>query len=279
MLWVETLERGGYKNSTIYDYRIGVDTVIHPDTMLPIGELTEARARRIWNRYEKRKTRTGKTATVATRQGDLGATKRFFKWCVDNQHIRTNPFEKIQVVGVVNKNKEQLTRREWQTLIDYCFANKSIESLAVVLIACYGLRANEVMQLTRRDLDGHTLLFARSAQKTERARRDGELWPELYDWVMASWQPDGRLFPDRDKSWPRNKVKKYCRWAGVPEVSAQALRGTFTSVGIEADIKLGDLQKMLGHRIGSTVTREHYMRPGLAEKKHQERVLTLVRND
>jgi integrase len=107
--------------------------------------------------------------------------------------------------------------------------------LQVAQSALYlGLRASEIVHIHRRDVDDGGRLLWIPDSKTDAGRRTLEV-PEVLRplLVKRAAECSGRLF-DHDRSWVLQNVKRLCRLAGVPEISAHGLRGMHATLATRA---------------------------------------------
>ena len=269
----------GVSRKTIYSDSIRVESVFASDIDQSITAITLAKAKKIWSRYIETPTRTGNPPSVATQRGSLSRVNGLYTFAIKRKLVARNPFADVEILGRVNKGKPQLTIDELRKLLTACFAERSRESLCVAMIALMGLRGHEATQIRRRDVDdGDTVLWvAKNQRKNESSVRRLIIPEDLRSWIAESFDGDGRLFPRREKSWPRRHTHRLCRKAGVPPVCAQGLRATFSTIATGAGVDLSAVQAMLGHRTGSAVTAAHYVQQGALESQDIERTLRVIR--
>lgn len=231
-------------------HRLRILVEPHADSL---ERLTPRKAQRLYDRMRER----GYSADY--HRGALTVAKRFGRWCVEQGWCRRNPFGEVKPVGKKRRGKAQLTIDESRKLHATCLADPSPEATAVLCCLLLGLRASEVVQLEARDIDdgGRLLRVRRETTKTDAGERRLELTPELSDRLRAL-APSGPLFPGKTRYWVLYHVKRLCRVAGVPEVTAHGLRGTHSTLATEAGAAAALVQAQLGHTDTETGRRHYY---------------------
>lgn len=223
------------------------------------------------------------TGAVDTRKNALGQWRTFFRWCCKQGYLKRDPSEGVEVVGRRRRGKEQLTVDECRALLEHCLssANTDDGALAAACALLLGLRAGELADLRVRDLDagGSVLLVARA--KTRAGIRRVAV-PEVLR-VPLLLRGGRRL----DAGIPRAglldltrygvlyHVKRLCREAGVPEVTAHGLRGTHATLATEAGVTGPLVAAALGHE-SETVTQRHYIADGTTEQAQRQRALRVL---
>ncbi len=273
------------------------------DLTVPLASLTERKAAGI---YAARRRKN----CVDTHRNELGQAKTFLNWCVEKGWFRRNPLAKVKPVGKRRTGKEQLRINETKRFCDVALeqarrtdaelrgrrdARNRVSALAVLVAVYLGLRASEVVNIRKRDVDAHGRLLWIGEAKTEDGRRMLEVPHVLRRLLWARAQECGaergnaggsagdgadayaRLFP-HDRRWVLTNVKRLCRLAGVPEVTAHGARGIHASVATKAGATGHDVARALGHK-GPAVTRRHYIRAGATEQAARERFWELLEDD
>jgi integrase len=223
------------------------------------------------------------TRAVDTHRGTLSEARTFLAWCVKRGWLHENPLEKVEGVGRRRTGKQQLTIEEARkfTTTALTLAGKrkgDLGALAAALPLLTGMRASEITNLRRRDLDdGGTILWVQEG-KTEAARRRfvvPEVISPLLLKVARRLQPDGLLFGNHWRDWPRENVQRICRLAGLPEVTAHGLRGTHATLAEGAGATGVLVAQALGHEHVST-THKHYTLSTVVKQATQERALRVI---
>ena len=265
-------------------------TITRLSRFLQVNEamtLTSINARRAQELYDARR----QQVAVDTHRNELGQTKTFFRWCVERGWISRSPFDGVSGIGKRKRGKEQLRVEETRKVVDVALrqARQPLsecprridryrrESSLGVLVALYlAFRSSEVTDIVRRDVDdGGRLLWVPDA-KTDNGRRTLTV-PDVL--VPLLWQraqecgnrPDSRLFP-HGRGWVLYNVKRLCRAAGVPEVTAHGARGIHATLATLTGATAHLVAQTLGHDPSAVVTERHYIAPGAKEEARRERV-------
>ena len=109
--------------------------------------------------------------------------------------------------------------------------------------------------------------------KTEAGRRTLEVPASLRPHLAAlcvGKQSDDLLFGRHWRDWPCDQVKRICRAADVPEVTAHAMRGALATLGLRQGAPTHLVARFLGHEDDKT-TRESYAEPDAAESAQRRR--------
>jgi len=114
--------------------------------------------------------------------------------------------------------------------------------------------------------------------KTANRAREVDI-PEILRGPLAQLvegkKPTDRLFPGRDRHWVRRVVKKICKLAKVPVITAHGLRGTSATLARSSGLTSEAVAHHLGH--GSySVTKRHYLAPGTEERVQQRAALRVL---
>jgi hypothetical protein len=86
-----------------------------------------------------------------------------------------------------------------------------------------------------------------------------------------------RLFP-HSRHWVRANVKRLCRKAGVPEVTAHGARGIHATIAAQMGATSHLVAAALGHG-STTVTERHYIRPGALEHASRDRLEKILETE
>ena len=87
--------------------------------------------------------------------------------------------------------------------------------------------------------------------------------------------PQEKLFGDHWRDWVRKWVKRICRAAEVPKVTAHGMRGLHSTLALEHGASAHVVASSLGHESFST-TVESYAKPEAMAGARQRRVMTVL---
>jgi integrase len=208
---------------------------------------------------------------------ERGVLYNFFKFCLDNDWILSNPVAKIKPKKVTPPVVTHLNSEEAQQLLSYIKNNSGkvpyYEIIATILYT--GMRVNEAVHLTKEDvlLDKNLIVIQ---QKILR----GELWTPktknmrfvpipvvLRPIIEKQLKTKGELlFANTKNGLIRDRVileriKKSCVKAGLKVVHTHSLRHTFCSVSSEKGIPELFIQAVLGHKSADMTARYRHLRP------------------
>ena len=232
-------------------------------------EITEAVARKLYERYIASPGGRGGLPAAATHRTVLKTARSFFAWVVRRGHARSNPFAAVAPVGRPRRGKPQLRIDEARAFLAAALAQADArgDGLAVGAAAALllGLRVSEIVCCRVRDLDSHGLLWIEGT-KTEAARRrlavPGILQPYLLR-LAESRKPQDFLFGESrpGKHWSRmalwKRVQQLCDCAQVPVVCPHSLRGLFATLAVASGAVSHAVAAALGHS-SFAVTAAHY---------------------
>jgi integrase len=193
----------------------------------------------------------------------MKASKCFFAWAVKEKYRRTNPAETLALLKNENAGKPKLTLAQVRQLRAVtkpaAFAGDE-SALVVEMLIIFGPRALEVQLLKPTDVDGHILRFTDAKRRTEHPVRIPDDMIGLLTAFAEKRRGADRLFSTKYRGYPRDCVKKWCQLAGVPAVTAQGLRGTHDSIGVELGMVPEVVAQATNHTVG--VMKKHYLTPG-----------------
>ena len=251
------------------------------DLEQPVGALTKASCARMYVDLTKRPTRTKKPSAVDTHRNTLAQAKTFLAWCVKTKYIATSPLAAVEGTGRRRHGKAQLRvdeSRKWLAkaleLADAGDVGAVMASVSLLM----GLRASEIIERTVRDLDDQGRLLWVTKSKTVHGVRKLTVPEVLRPYLRRLAEgkpPEARLFGDHWRDFVRQSVKRVCRAAGVPEVTAHGMRGTHSTLAVEAGASGNLVAASLGHG-SETVTFTSYVAPGTREAAASRRAFEVL---
>lgn len=247
--------------------------VTHTDDLAPVV------AAKLWAKFTMTPTRTGRVPAFDTQANTLQQVRTFVRWIVERGWTKvSDPVAGLKAIGRRNKGKRQLagldeSRRFLATSLELGKAGDG-GAVAAAMALLMGMRASEIVERTVRELDdgGRILLITRAKTRAGvRRLMIPEVLQPLLLKVAEGRGPDDRLFP-YDRHWVLRAVARLCRAAGVPVVPAHGLRGTHSTLAIDAGLSGPAVAAALGHS-SFTVTANHYAAPGSVESARTGRVI------
>ena len=246
-----------------------------------LSELTSQRCHGYYQKLLGRVSeRTGEQPSVDSQRNTLAEARTFLNWCVKPQQwLKANPLAEVTGTGRRRHGKPQLRIDEARRLRLVCHekARDGDDGAVAVLVGLLmGLRAQEIVTRTARDLDdGGRILWvdandqAKFSPKTKASRRPVPVWDEVRPYLSERTQgkpPQALLFPAEGggghwRDWVRKSTRRLCRLAQVPEVCAHSLRGFAATLGLLSGVPLTQVAAALGHESGTT-TLQSYAAPG-----------------
>jgi integrase len=268
------MRTAGAKESSLTTLRFRLDGIFEKVIDQELGCLTRHEIEKLLDEYAEDHAPT-------TVLNVLDVVKAFYARAVMDKVVAQNPAKDIVGPGRRRAGKDQLrvdeARRWLACALEMAPAHH--EALAATLTLLLGMRASEIAGLAVRDLDdeGRLLWVAAGGGKTEAARRRLEV-PELIRSLLLT-RAEGRageqpLFGVSRFS-VRWWVRKICRLAGVPVVSAHGLRGTHSTLATTAGATAHFVISAMGHT-SFDVTRKHYLAPGVEENARARRTFDVL---
>jgi integrase len=270
---------------------------------LRLDTINPKRAQRLYDEMRERPTeRTGKPPSVDTHRGGLAQVKTFLSWCIEQGWLRgSNPFADVKGVGKrrprgksLGKSGNELrvkeTRRWYEKAVE--LAEEDDEGAIAALVALLlGMRATEIVTRKVADLDDDEasgdLLWIPCA-KTAAGVRTLEVPEVLRPYLLACAEgkaADRYLFEcnreqdpigkRHDRDWVRDQVHRVCDLAGVPRVTAHAMRGQLATLSKERGLAGHLVAQTLGHE-SERMHETAYARPGSTQTGINRRGLRVL---
>jgi integrase/recombinase XerD len=283
-LYKEALTAKGNKPRGVAHTIARVEAYLEGDSLLV--NISEAKLRRI---YEERV----KTVSVDTHRGELAELKTFFRWAVKQGWMKRSPAEGIEGTGRRRRGKKQLRNQEARAFYSEALRRAhggdegAIAALSVLLL---GLRSSEIRSRLIRDVDvmpDTTILWIPHGKTPAAVRRLEVPAPldEIFQDRVRDQKPEAYLFASsssttgyRDSSWLRSAIREICEAVEVPVVCPHGLRGTWATLATDAGVAAHLVARELGHG-NDTITREHYMEPGVEDRVRVRKVFKMLEGE
>ena len=262
-------------------WRLGV---FFPDAEMPLAALNPPKCAAYYKALRERTTKYGKPLAVDSHRNILAEARTFLKWCMGRSLLRANPLEGVQGTGKRRHGKPQLRideARKWQAKAVELAEEGEDGAIAALVTLVMGLRAGEVVNRIVRDLDDEGRLLWIPDSKTEAGKRTLQVPEFLRAYLCAlakGKRAEDLLFGYHDRNWPRKWVKKICRAAKVPQVTAHGMRGLHGTLAVETGLSAHAVAAALGHE-SVTTTLQSYAKAGAGSGARQQRVLTVLKGE
>ncbi|MEJ7598465.1 MAG: site-specific integrase [Kofleriaceae bacterium] len=264
---------------------------------LPLQLLSAKRCEALYADLRTRPSaRTKQPVSADTHRNVLAQVKSFLGWCVACGWLRENPCAAVKGIGRRRPRGKSLGKdgntlrvkqaRAWYVKAVALAARGDEGATAALVALLLGMRASEITTRRVADLDedgapGDLLWIPCS--KTPAGRRTLEI-PEvlrpLLVRIAAAREPSAYLFQADEgkphwRDWIRENVHRVCDAAGVPRVTAHALRGLLATLTAERGLAGHLIAATLGHDDERT-TMTAYAAPGSAAAGASRRGLILL---
>jgi integrase len=233
------------------------------------------------------KKKNGALLSVDTHRNALAETKTFLNWCGTKGYLKTNGLMTVKGTGKRRYGKPQLyidEARAWSaTALNLAAMGDGDEvkegALKALMALHLGLRVSEILLRQVRDVDDRGGMLWIPDSKTAAGRRrvevPGFLRPLLLQ--MAEGRPGSEfLFKYRTVSVVRNWVKRICIKAGVPKVSAHAMRGLHGTLAVDAGATSHLVASAMGHESFTTTATSYAKRESVEGAKHRKALQALT---
>jgi integrase len=210
--------------------------------------------------------------------GELCVVRAFFAWCIKRGWVGRDPFAEIELEGQKVSGKPQLYIDESRRFIETALDEHSREGVAAAMAILMGMRASEITNRVVRDVDDSGRVLWISRAKTPKGNRHLKvpvvLQAPLVE-LCAGRKATEPLFGEgKDRHWVYYHVHRLCGLAKVPEVCTQGLRGTQSTISIDA-VSVEHVAAALGQN-GPRITRRAYLAPGAEQSSRARKVEQLI---
>jgi len=253
-----------------------------PEAEEPLVDLTPKRCQDLYDAVCLRKSeRTKKVLSVDTQRNALAEAKTFLTWCVGKGWLPTNPLLLVEGKGRRQNGKVQLRineGRRWMDVAKRIADEGEVGAVAAMLALLMGMRASEIVQRVVRDVDDDGKLLWIPDSKTKAGRRTQEVPEVLQPYLLglvAGREPEALLFGAHWRNWVRAWVKRICKAANVPIVTAHGMRGLHSTLATDRGISAHAVAAALGHE-SPTTTMRSYIAPGTVANSNQRRVMSVL---
>lgn len=247
----------------------------------------EAACEARYDAFRFRKKKDGRPLAVDTHRNALAQAKTFLNWCVGRGYLKSNGLMKVQGKGKRRYGKEQLRideARAWSAAALRRAATGDRDevkegALKALMALHLGLRASEITLRQVRDVDDDGAILWIPDAKTSAGRRRVEV-PEFLRPLLrelSQGRPGAEpLFRYRTVGVVRNWVKRICLEAGVPKVSAHAMRGLHGTLAVAAGATPHLVAAAMGHESFRTTATSYAKREAVTGVRHRKATAVLA---
>lgn len=269
---------------------------------IALSMLSAKRCAKLYDDMRARPTRTGKPLSVDSHRGMLAQVRTFLAWCIERGWMRDNPAAGVKGIGkrrprgkTLGKAGHELRVKEaraWYVkALDLADGGDDGATAALVALLL-GMRASEIVSRRVSDLDQDEApgdLLWIPCSKTPAGRRTLEVPEALRPLLLACVEGKAReryIFEcERPhefgsgkphlRDWVIDQVHRICDAAGVPRVTAHAMRGLLATLTAERGLAGHLIAATLGHEDERT-TMHAYAAPGAAAAGVRRRGWTVL---
>lgn len=186
-----------------------------------------------------------KPATVLR---ELSIISKIFSLAVDNDFCEYNPCSRVKKPSFDNRQDKILQYDDEDKFFTNMHSQWAKDICKFVLNT--GLRQNDVMRLTKFEIDRTAKTFSVEQSKTKQ-RLVGPLNDEAMEIVERNWSNGVLLFPSpasgKTNGSVRHAIQRACARAEIPKLSIRDLRRTFVCRLQDNGTDLATIALLLGH--------------------------------
>lgn len=227
--------------------------------------------------------RSDKGITAATRNNDLGALRKYYRWCLRESVylVKTDPTLRVSTAKETTKVPRVISQGDALTLCmitvsDHSARTNALNRLIVEILYGSGLRVSEVCSLTIDSIsgDGTTLRFFGKGNKERLAPMSQPCVEAFQVWMSYRGLDTGALLltekgaPIQDHHIQIMIKDRALRAGIVGNVWPHKLRHSFATHLLEGGAQCFDIQTLLGHSDPSTVSRYTRVSPELLKRSY-----------
>lgn len=271
--WINLYKRGCVRDVTLKKYENTCNFLTKLEPNLTFGKLNRNKYQEIINEFAK----THEKQTVIDFHHQL---KSALIDALDEGYLKQDPTRKVIIKGKIPSSKKckYLSYFELKKVMqDLKIEGDLNYDYLILLLAKTGVRFSEALGLTKEDFDfeKHTIKVNKTWDykngggfvytKNESSIRTVDIDEKLtkqFKTVVEKLQPDVPVFLRNKKNIYNSTIndilKRHCKNANVPVISAHALRHTHASVLLYKGVSVASISKRLGHA-NTTITEKVYL--------------------
>lgn len=288
--WIKSTKVGTIREVTLVKWNQTLRFIQSEWPDMQIKDIGRAEFQALINKYAQ-------THSKATTKDFYNQAKAPFEDLVYEGYIKRNPVHKIMIPdGVQKKSKRSkyLEIDEVKRLSKVLKQDDGTVSNLCLILLHTGMRFAESLAITPNDLDFETHKMrinkswnykdkggfqpTKNASSVRTISIDSEC-EKAFKHNMPGCRPDEAIFGNL-RTWYSTTInddlKKLCKIAGVPVVTAHSLRHTHASVLIANGVSLQNVSSRLGHH-STTTTQEVYVHElEKARKQDETKIMNLM---
>lgn len=257
----------GYSKATIRRYKYVIDLYCRIAAIQSMAEISEENVRQLF--FVGRTERSWKVNTYICFHKTL---KVFFRWCIAQRYLSTNPIDAIEIPRHEKRLPPKLTKQEALRLLDisynYPYGHRFLRTRNHAIFSMFifaGLRKGELLHLKFTDVDIENLsIFVRQGKgnKDRIIPMSFTLAQSLKRYVeerkrLFKTCPEFYVSFNRNMGFTENGLKhlvELIRKAAKNTFTVHKLRHTFATLMLEGGCDIYSLSKMMGHSDIKTTT-------------------------
>lgn len=194
-------------------------------------------------------TQHGTIRKPATVEREMAIISRIFSLAVKNDICPNNPCSRIDKLQFDNVQDKVLSRDHEARFIE-ALPSRWVRDV-VLMVLNTGLRQNDLMRLTRFEVDRKRRLITLIQGKTKR-RVTIPMNDTVIEIVERRWRNGNRLLfaspvTGKETGSVRHSMQRVCKKLGIPSISIRDLRRTFATRAIENGADAVTVADILGH--------------------------------
>jgi len=263
-----------YSKATVKRYRHYISYYCLYSGLTQINQVTDANVRALFLH--------GRVDRKWSTDSYLGCHKSlrvFFRWCITEGHLISNPIDKIELPKSESRLPVKLTKQDalklLETISNYPYDNSFLRYRNHAIFSMFiftGLRKNELLQLKLSDIDIENLtIFVRQGKgKKDRIVPMSHTLAISLKWYFEYRKKMNKTCPEFFASQNKNVgiteaglklIVSQIRIASSIKFSAHKLRHTFATLMLEGGCDIYSLSRMMGHSDIKTTTIYLYATP------------------
>jgi len=257
----------GYSKATIRRYTYVLSLYTRLANITQVSHITTENVRGLF--FHGRTERAWKPATFIVFYKSLSI---FFKWCLKEGHLHTNPLEGIEKPRLEKKLPKKLTKQDALRLLEivdnYPYENRFLRLRNYAMFSVFvfaGLRLNELLKLRYTDVDiiNKTIFINQGKGNKDRIIPLNATLAQRLEMYLEERKKIHKTCPEfftsstRNSGFSESGMKRLVialRSASGINFTVHKLRHTFATLMLEGGCDIYSLSQMMGHSDIKTTT-------------------------